>query len=564
MAITRIQLRGGTASQWSNANPVLAVREVGVETDTRSFKIGDGATPWSLLPYALSTVVIAALGADLDSLETSVSALSATVSTKADASVLTSHAANGAGHPLATTVAPGMQSAADKAKLDALEAISLSAVPNTPAAPKGRDVSGVTVHHSFQSGHGWTLLGGTTADLNATNAGHVQGTQCAWFQGNGNNSVVGMRRTAFPSVDLTGRNLGLLLRVDDPNNIPQTGGTFLIYLGNSSFANFVTVSLANDAAYRFFPRRSTYATPNGGHWQHVTIPLDAGSPAASYMSVSGAQTIAQVLANVTDWQIYHRDPAASTPSRIAVQEIYSFPQPTRYPNGVCCITFDDGLRSTLTKAAPILAAAGAQGTLYVINDSIGDDGYLSIAELTELGKRYRWEIGHHAYGGAVHNYPGYSGLSPAAGIEDVQLGRKWLRDNGYYAHNHIAYPHGAVGIDSSGVGSANDQADVNFAPYFKTGRLVYNQMPETVPPADTMKLRTYWATNSTTTIAALKANLDTAKRTKSAAICVFHDLIDSGTRTASQWYTADFQELVTYAGSIGMPIRTVPEVFGGW
>lgn len=46
-----IQLRGGTASQWTSANPVLAQREMGIETDTKLYKIGDGATAWNALTY---------------------------------------------------------------------------------------------------------------------------------------------------------------------------------------------------------------------------------------------------------------------------------------------------------------------------------------------------------------------------------------------------------------------------------------------------------------------------------------------------------------------------------
>jgi hypothetical protein len=46
-----IQLRGGTAAEWTAANPVLAEREMGVETDTFSYKIGDGTTAWNALPY---------------------------------------------------------------------------------------------------------------------------------------------------------------------------------------------------------------------------------------------------------------------------------------------------------------------------------------------------------------------------------------------------------------------------------------------------------------------------------------------------------------------------------
>lgn len=50
MAIT-IQLRGGTAADWTADNPVLAEREMALETDTGLFKIGNGVTAWNSLPY---------------------------------------------------------------------------------------------------------------------------------------------------------------------------------------------------------------------------------------------------------------------------------------------------------------------------------------------------------------------------------------------------------------------------------------------------------------------------------------------------------------------------------
>jgi hypothetical protein len=48
---TIIQLRGDTAANWTTANPVLAERELAIETDTNLYKIGDGVTPWNTLPY---------------------------------------------------------------------------------------------------------------------------------------------------------------------------------------------------------------------------------------------------------------------------------------------------------------------------------------------------------------------------------------------------------------------------------------------------------------------------------------------------------------------------------
>ena len=47
----RIQLRRDTALNWSAANPILAQGEMGFESDTNQFKIGDGTSSWNDLTY---------------------------------------------------------------------------------------------------------------------------------------------------------------------------------------------------------------------------------------------------------------------------------------------------------------------------------------------------------------------------------------------------------------------------------------------------------------------------------------------------------------------------------
>lgn len=47
----QIQLRRGTASQWTSTNPTLAAGEIALETDTRKLKLGDGSTAWTSLAY---------------------------------------------------------------------------------------------------------------------------------------------------------------------------------------------------------------------------------------------------------------------------------------------------------------------------------------------------------------------------------------------------------------------------------------------------------------------------------------------------------------------------------
>jgi hypothetical protein len=49
--VTQIQVRRGTASQWTSTNPTLAAGEFGFETDTNKLKCGTGVTAWASLPY---------------------------------------------------------------------------------------------------------------------------------------------------------------------------------------------------------------------------------------------------------------------------------------------------------------------------------------------------------------------------------------------------------------------------------------------------------------------------------------------------------------------------------
>ena len=49
---TRIQIRNDLAATWTKKNPVLLKGEMGVETDTRKIKIGDGLNKWSALSYS--------------------------------------------------------------------------------------------------------------------------------------------------------------------------------------------------------------------------------------------------------------------------------------------------------------------------------------------------------------------------------------------------------------------------------------------------------------------------------------------------------------------------------
>lgn len=50
-----IQLKRGSAATWTSSNPILAPGEFGYETDTGKYKLGNGTTAWTSLPYVPRT-----------------------------------------------------------------------------------------------------------------------------------------------------------------------------------------------------------------------------------------------------------------------------------------------------------------------------------------------------------------------------------------------------------------------------------------------------------------------------------------------------------------------------
>jgi Major tropism determinant N-terminal domain len=132
---TRMQQRRGTAAQWTGANPTLAAGEIGYETDTGKFKIGNGSSAWGALNYYVdANAILDGAPGVLDTLNELAAALGD------DPAFITTVGTNLSNHTNATTSVHGIADTADLATQQFVtDAVSNAEVDQSTLAGAGID-----------------------------------------------------------------------------------------------------------------------------------------------------------------------------------------------------------------------------------------------------------------------------------------------------------------------------------------------------------------------------------------------------------------------------------------
>jgi Major tropism determinant N-terminal domain len=132
---TRMQQRRGTAAQWTGANPTLAAGEIGYETDTGKFKIGNGSSAWGALNYYVdANAILDGAPGVLDTLNELAAALGD------DPAFITTVGTNLSNHTNATTSVHGIADTDDLATKDYVaDAVSNAEVDQQTLAGTGID-----------------------------------------------------------------------------------------------------------------------------------------------------------------------------------------------------------------------------------------------------------------------------------------------------------------------------------------------------------------------------------------------------------------------------------------
>ena len=216
--------------------------------------------------------------------------------------------------------------------------------------------------------------------------------------------------------------------------------------------------------------------------------------------------------------------------------------------GIVSFTFDDGLITQYTKAAPIRAEYGVAGTAYIIPNVVGqNENAVTETQLQALKNVYGWDIESH------WDWP-MDKMTEEQVSQEFYNTKKWIQDRGLGHGDHFAYP-----------GGAHSLTTINTArKYFTTARTIDSTVMGGIKSMSITAPHQLSAVSGVgnnpagAPISRVKALVDKVAQYGGWLILVFHSIGD--TPTAMYCKENDFRELVEYVIASGVDVKTVAEV----
>jgi peptidoglycan/xylan/chitin deacetylase (PgdA/CDA1 family) len=208
-------------------------------------------------------------------------------------------------------------------------------------------------------------------------------------------------------------------------------------------------------------------------------------------------------------------------------------------------TFDDGLASAYTAAAPTLAAHGLVGTDYIITDCVGmttapntcpaDTGmpYMTWDQITQLQNTYGWEIGGHTKG---HPQLATDNLTDAQLTDQIAGGKQALVSHGF---NPVSF--------ATPYGDYDNRVLAEIAKYYSNHRGFWDVDNNTWPYND--YIVNNMQVQSGVTVDQVKAKIDAAVANNQWLVLTFHEIRANASTNAQdyQYKTADLDAIAAYA-----------------
>jgi peptidoglycan/xylan/chitin deacetylase (PgdA/CDA1 family) len=215
-------------------------------------------------------------------------------------------------------------------------------------------------------------------------------------------------------------------------------------------------------------------------------------------------------------------------------------------------SFDDGLGSVITHAAPILAKYGLQGTSYIIADCPGTKGtcranpdadYMSWDQITQLHDKYGWEIGSHSL-----SHPSFSKLTESEQEHELSESKKILAQHGFDART-FATPYGDYNHNTLALAAKYYQSHRGFWDYG------FNDWPYSDYLLPVQQVQ------AGVSIEQIQGYIDTAIANRQWLVLVFHDIKDSPSHDPDdfEYSTQGLDQIASYIKRRGIQVSTVSD-----
>lgn len=211
-------------------------------------------------------------------------------------------------------------------------------------------------------------------------------------------------------------------------------------------------------------------------------------------------------------------------------------------HGYLTFTFDDNRMGQYKHAKGILDEAGFKATFYVTRDNFdADPSFFGAAEVKEL-----YDAGHEI-GDHSKTHRDLTSLSETEIIWEIDA--EHLRALGIHPRTH-AYPYGSY--NSTVIRLVSRYYD-----YARTAD-VGTRMNLESPPINTYGLNAR-VVERETSVATVKSWINEAITAEKWLILVFHNIVEAPS-AFTEYSISDFQEIVAYAKTRGITVKTLSEV----
>jgi len=224
------------------------------------------------------------------------------------------------------------------------------------------------------------------------------------------------------------------------------------------------------------------------------------------------------------------------------------------PAGKVSLTFDDGLQSAYTNAAPILQTYGLTGTDYVPTGCVGSVGtcpanpdatYMNWAQVQALQNTFKWEVGSHTidHPCLANDCDGVPTISPAREITELTGSKQALGTYGInataFASPYGDYDNNALALIAKSYSSHRGFADIGFNTFPYNDLLLVTQQVQ-----------------GKVTVSQVEKWVNTAIANKQWLVLTFHDILPNASTNPDdyQWSSAKLTQLASYLKAQNVPV----------